>query len=414
MRVLAYTSPARGELFPAVPILRRLKLRGHEVAVRTLREHTGDLAALGLEAKPLGPEVVSVALEDWKAHSPHEAQARAMQGFARRAPFDAADLRSAIADEHPDVLLVNIMSFGALAAAEASGLPWASWIASPPWLGGDGLPPYGPGLPPLAGPKGRARDEAIARITEGPARNVTAAVNVGRAAAGLQPISKSDDVLLRPPLLLAMTAEPFEYPRASWPASFLLVGPCPWEPLAPPPAWLSEDRRPIVLVSTSSEFQDDGRLVSIALSALRNHEDALIVATVPASDPDLYERPPNARIERFLPHGHVLPRAIALVCHGGMGVTQKALAAGVPVCAVPFGRDQLEVACRIEVAGAGVRLPAAELNAETLRAALDRTVACEAGAQRLAEAFAAAPGPEGAALAIERLKTGRRTVHALA
>jgi MGT family glycosyltransferase len=337
-----------------------------------------------------------------------------MQGFGRRAPFDAADLRSAIAEERPDVLLVNIMAFGAMAAAEASGLPWASWIASPPWLRGDGLPPYGLGLPPSTSLEGRARDEAVARAMEGPARNVTAAVNVGRAVAGLEPISKPDDLLLRPPLLLSMTAAPFEYPRPSWPASFLLVGPCPWEPPAPAPAWLSEDRRPIVLVSTSSEFQDDGRLVSIALSALRDREDTLVVATVPASDPDLYECPPNARIVRFVPHGPVLARAIALVCHAGMGVTQKALAAGVPVCAVPFGRDQLEVACRVEVAGAGVRLPAADLNAETLRAAIDRAVACHVGAQRIAEAFAAAPGPEGAALAIERLKTGRLAIHAVA
>lgn len=414
MKLLAYTSPARGELFPAVPILQHLKLRGHEVTVRTLSEHLGDLAALGLEAKPLAPEVVSVALEDWKAHSPHEAQARAMQGFARRAPFDAADLHSAIAAEHPDALLVNIMAFGALAAAEASGLPWASWIASPPWLGGDGLPPYGPGLPPLAGPEGRARDEAVARATEGAARNVTAAVNIGRTAMGLQPISKPDDVLLRPPLLLSMTAEPFEYHRQSWPRSFLLVGPCPWEPPAPAPAWLSEDRRPIVLVSTSSEFQDDGRLVSIALSALRDRDDIFVVATVPAGDPGLYERSPNARIHQFVPHAHVLPRAVAVVCHAGMGITQKALAAGVPVCAVPFGRDQLEVACRVEVAGAGVKLLAADLNVETLRAALDRTVTCRAGAQRIAQAFAASPGPEGAALAIERLKTSRRAVHAVA
>jgi hypothetical protein len=36
-----------------------------------------------------------------------------------------------------------------------------------------------------------------------------------------------------------------------------------------------------------------------------------------------------------------------------MGATQKALAHGVPVCAVPFGRDQLEVARRVEVAAAG-------------------------------------------------------------
>jgi MGT family glycosyltransferase len=414
MKILAYTSPARGELFPVVPILRQLRLRGHEIAVRTLREHLGDLAALGLEAKPLAAEVVSIALDDWKAQSPHEAQARAMQGFGRRAPLDTADLRSAIAQERPDLVLVNIMAFGAMAAAETSGLPWASWIASPPWLRGEGLPPYGPGLPPLPGPEGRARDEAIARLVEGPARNVTAAVNLGRAAAGLEPLTDPDDLLLRPPLLLSMTAEPFEYPRRSWPPSFFLVGPCVWEPAAAAPAWLSENRSPIVLVSTSSEFQDDGRLVSTAVSALRDRSDILIVATVPAGDPGLYDRSPNARIEQFLPHGHVLPQAVAVVCHAGMGVTQKALAAGVPVCAVPFGRDQLEVARRVEVAGAGVRLPAADLNPENLRAAVERTIALRAGAQRIAQAFAAAPGPDGAALAIKRLKAGGRDTHAVA
>ena len=40
----------------------------------------------------------------------------------------------------------------------------------------------------------------------------------------------------------------------------------------------------------------------------------------------------------------ILEIAACVVCHGGMGITQKALAAGVPVCAVPFGRDQPEVA----------------------------------------------------------------------
>jgi UDP:flavonoid glycosyltransferase YjiC (YdhE family) len=44
-----------------------------------------------------------------------------------------------------------------------------------------------------------------------------------------------------------------------------------------------------------------------------------------------------------------------------MGSTQKALAHGVPVCVVPFGRDQLEVARRVEVAEAGTRLSARRL-----------------------------------------------------
>src|SRR5690606_6175030 len=82
--------------------------------------------------------------------------------------------------------------------------------------------------------------------------------------------------------------------------------------------------------------------------------------------PDL----PNLRVERFVPHGAVLDRAAAVVCPGGMGITAKAVARGVPVVAVPFGRDQPEVARRIAEARVGVRLPLKELSAESLRAAV--------------------------------------------
>jgi hypothetical protein len=125
-----------------------------------------------------------------------------------------------------------------------------------------------------------------------------------------------------------------------------MVGPCCWDPPADPPSWLSELERPLVLISTSSEFQADGRLVNTALEPLA-HEDVNVVATVPAHLPATAV-PANARLEPFLSHAPLLARAACAVTHGGAGVTQKALAAGVPVCVVPFGRDQLEVARRVE------------------------------------------------------------------
>ena len=129
-----------------------------------------------------------------------------------------------------------------------------------------------------------------------------------------------------------------------------MVGPCDWDPPVEPPGWLEQLDRPIVLVTTSSEFQDDARLVKVALEALAE-EPVAVRATLPAGDPARVRAPANARVERFIPHRPVLDRAACAVTHGGMGATQKALAHGVPVCAVPFGRDQLEVARRVEVAG---------------------------------------------------------------
>ena len=404
-KVLTYTSPSRGHLFPVVPIMRELARRGHDVAVRTMARHVDELVAMGLDSAPLAAEIEAIRLDDWQAASPQEAQMLAFDAFGRRAPHEVADLRAAIAAEQPDVLLVDIMSVGGVAMAEASGLPWASWLPYPAWLRGDGIPPYGPGLPPLAGPEGIARDAAVAELVAGPAAAVTAGFNQGRSAAGLEPLSEPDDILLQPPALLYLTAEPFEYHRVAWPSSFHLIGPCSWEPGTPPVAWLDDgDDRPVILVSTSTDLQDDGRLVSVAFEALKDREDLLVVATVPAGDPACYSPPRNGRVEGFVSHAAVLTRAVAVICHGGMGITQKALAAGVPVCAVPFGRDQPEVARRVEVSGAGVSLPPTELDPHRLRAAVEATTQRREGARRIAIAFAAAGGATTAADAIESLR----------
>jgi UDP:flavonoid glycosyltransferase YjiC (YdhE family) len=103
----------------------------------------------------------------------------------------------------------------------------------------------------------------------------------------------------------------------------------------------------------------------------------------------------------------VLDRAVCAVTHGGMGATQKALARGVPVCAVPFGRDQLEVARRVDVAHAGARLPAARLNPARLRAKVREAMARADGARRVAAGYAAAGGPAAAADAVERRLLGQ-------
>jgi UDP:flavonoid glycosyltransferase YjiC (YdhE family) len=95
-----------------------------------------------------------------------------------------------------------------------------------------------------------------------------------------------------------------------------------------------------------------------------------------------------------------------------MGVTQKALGCGVPVVAVPFGRDQPEVARRVEVAGAGVRLPRNRLRPDTLRAAVAAAMDRRDGAAAVAAGYRAAGGPAAAASAVQNLLlNGRRPQH---
>jgi UDP:flavonoid glycosyltransferase YjiC (YdhE family) len=88
----------------------------------------------------------------------------------------------------------------------------------------------------------------------------------------------------------------------------------------------------------------------------------------------------------------VLDHAVCAVTHGGMGATQKALARGIPVCVVPFGRDQFEVARRVEVARCGTRLPAKKLSPARLRNKVRQAMTMTAGAQRVASGFMATGG----------------------
>ncbi len=401
-RILAYTTPARGHLYPLSAVLAELRDRGHDVFVRTLAAEVPLLRQRGFRAEPIDPAIEALEMSDWREKGSMAGLRRAVAVFAERAAYDAPDLRRAIEEVEPDALVVDVNAWGALATAEAAGKPWAMFAPYPLPIPSTDAPPFGPGLPPARGPLGRLRDRVLAPIVFGGIDKVSLApTNAVRAAAGVQPVASASGVFATAPLVLAMTAEPLEYHRRDWPASVELVGPCSWEPPADPPPWLAEIDRPLVLVTTSSEFQDDGALVRVALEALAD-EPVVVVATVPSGSPDDYAVPANARVERFVPHGPLLERAACAVTHGGMGATQKALAHGVPVVAVPFGRDQFEVARRVEASGAGTRLPARRLTADRLRAKVRQRSAMAEGARRVQEGFVAAGGPARAADLVER------------
>lgn len=128
-RYLVYTSPARGHLYPIVPTLEELRRRGHEVAVRTLASEVELLRGLGFGAAAMDPEIERREIDDWRARTPIGALQAGLRGFLNRAHHDGPDLLRAIEEERPDALLVDINTWGAMAVAETTGLPWATWFA---------------------------------------------------------------------------------------------------------------------------------------------------------------------------------------------------------------------------------------------------------------------------------------------
>jgi UDP:flavonoid glycosyltransferase YjiC (YdhE family) len=381
-RYLAYTSPARGHLYPIVPTLVELRDRGHEVHVRTLASELDALRSLDLHAEAIAAEIEATPLRDFEGSSLEKALGRALETFAARATHEVPDLQRAIAAVEPHALMVDIMTVGAAAVAEAGRLPWAHWMPLFQRFSPD------PSIPSWVSrvPFGIAPEPGLA-VMNGP-----------RAALGLPPLAGPEE-MWRAQLHLYYTAPPFEL-DLDFPSSFRFVGPGVWEPPAPEPVWLAGLDAPLVLVSVSSEFQHDAALIQTALDAFAQ-EHVIVAVSTAAHDPAAFDAPPNAHVARWLPHRQLLAKAACMICHGGMGIAQKALAAGVPACVVPFGRDQFEVAARVAAVGAGTCLMPDALNADTLRRAVEEAIGMRPGARVIADAFAQSGGAPAAAAALE-------------
>jgi MGT family glycosyltransferase len=407
-KILAYQTPAMGHLFPTSVLLTELRDRGHDIALRTLAAGVEIGRDMGFATEAVDPRIEAMPLDDWKATNPKAALQRALAVFAWRAEYEVGDLRKAIVDESPDVVIVDANCWGAAAVAEASGLPWVSFYAFLPYLRSRGVPPWGPGLKPLPGVVGRVRDALVRpRVSGVFNKAILGPLNRIRAQVGVPPVGSADEFVLRPPLKLVATAQPFDYPHPDWDDSIQLIGACAFDP-APTavPEWLTAIDRPIVLVSTSSERQGDIDMARMAITALAD-EPVHVVATFPAGVPDEITVPANATVREFVPHSVVLDRAACAITHGGMGTTQKALVRGVPVCVVPQGRDQFEVARRVEVARCGTRLLPKDLTPARLRDKVRQAMTMTDGAGRVAAGYAATGGAAHGADMIEQRLLGQ-------
>lgn len=175
-----------------------------------------------------------------------------------------------------------------------------------------------------------------------------------------------------------------------------------------PDWWPSSTDRPLVYVTFGSVL---GGLVE-ADSVYRTALDAVAELPIRALmtvghrfDIDALTPPGNTRVERWVAQDDVLAVADLVVCHGGSGTTNGALAAGLPLVVCPLFADQNANAASIERLGAGIVVrphdrPAggvASLDGDDTAALASAIAAClrdpayRDAAQRAASAIAATP-----------------------
>ncbi|MFE0593990.1 macrolide family glycosyltransferase [Micromonospora echinospora] len=157
------------------------------------------------------------------------------------------------------------------------------------------------------------------------------------------------------------------------PDSVRFVGPCLDPARLTDPTWTPPtDGRRVLLVSFGTAYNDQLPVYRACLRGFADSPWHVVLAVGHKVDPaDLGPLPDNVEVHRSVPQLAVLAHASAFVTHAGMGGCTEALWFGVPTVAIPQAVDQFGNADRLVDAGVGRRLPAEEVSAETLRAAVD-------------------------------------------
>lgn len=394
MKILMASTPALGHLNPLLAIARMAQARGDEVVLTTATCLAPRVIEAGVRFEPLAPEA-DLDLRRIEEFAPE--RARLPPGpeqltfdfqriFLDPMPAQAATLRSLIAGESPDLVVVDQTFCGStpLYLDHARPRPPLATLGVTflPLARADGAP-MGLGLPPAPDGPTRARYAALgAQVDAVFSDPVRARADRLLAAMDLPPLGARlmEARVAHCDAYLMPTVPGFEYEAPAMPDHVRFIGALPAPPSPGPlPDWWGDLRsgRRVVLVSQGTVANGDfGQLVEPTLRALADRDDLLVVATTGGRPIDAVAGPvpANARLATFLPFAPLLSKVDVLVTNGGYGTVSMALAAGVPLVVSGRSEDKAEVAARIAWSGVGIDLASEAPSPEAVRDAVSRVL----------------------------------------
>lgn len=362
-RYLFVTMEGGGNVPPVLGAARQLVERGHHVRVLTEPCLQPAVESIGAEHLAFTDTFVRTdrsedLIRDWEARSPPAAVARTLEnvilGPARQT---AAAVARALDDAPADALVVDWLLPGAAAIGEARAIPTAMLMHCINMLPGPGRP--GGPFPPASGPLDRLRDRLLWRMFRRLTDRHTASFNAVRAAHGLPPLATPLEQYQRADRVLVQTSPAFDFLADPEPENLVYVGPVldepDWTGATWQNPWPADDRRPLVVLSLSTTFQGQRDRLQAAITALGRLDVRGLATLGPAMADQPFDIPDNVIAVPSAPHGLVFPHAAAFITHCGHGSVMRALASGVPLVALPMGRDQDGIATRIRHHGLGLR-----------------------------------------------------------
>jgi UDP:flavonoid glycosyltransferase YjiC (YdhE family) len=346
-RFLVVTLDAAGNWPPERALIRELVKRGHDVRVVTDAAHAADLERTGARYRPYRHLPAHRERPTGSGETPAEERARIWREVFVN-PLYCDELLAEAERERADVLLVDQMLLAAAAGAEGTGLPtavlWHTVFASRP----------------RGGPS-----PDLSTFSLDPVHEV-------RRRLGLDPVASIGALVARARAILAFTWAEFDAPLPAPVPALHYIGPLACLPAPPVPyawPWPATDRRPLVLVSYSTSFQDQLPTLQRVADAVASLPARVLMTLGPSVSAADLSLPDNVVAESFVPHAAVLEHASLVVTHAGHGTVMAAVTAGVPLLCTPMGRDQFSVAACVERCRLGTVVPA-DSSPEALRIAI--------------------------------------------
>jgi MGT family glycosyltransferase len=363
-RFLLAVIDAGGTVPPALSLAAELVHRGHQV--RVLADPTIEKSALSAgcafspwdEAPHFSSRAEQTALiAALEGGNPYRAF-RAAKGYAGKAMTSrfARDVIATVREFPVDAILADGLP-GILIGAQATGRPTAALVAQTYVRPTPGLPLLGTGWSPGHSFLGKARDKLAPRMASWLLSPTLPRLNAVVERYEQLPLDDVFELFDRCSRVLVMTSPSFDFSAPQLPENVVYVGPQLDDPdWAAETKWKRHGSEPLVLVATSSIYQDQVDLLRRIAQALSQLPVRAVLTAGSAVDPEEIQAGPNVQVLQAAPHAQVLREASAVVTHAGHGTVLKSLAAGVPLVCMPMGRDQKDNTVRVLRLGAGVRL----------------------------------------------------------
>jgi UDP:flavonoid glycosyltransferase YjiC (YdhE family) len=331
MRILFSSKGLMGHLLPLLPFAHALKKSGNEILVATPENMAATLREEGLDHAKVD-EVPNERLKEiWASaisDSSEDLLTAAGKLFAYASARSAlSNLRNAVGNWRPDIIVRDSAEYAASIAAAQAGIPIARVAVNTAYT-----------------------ETEMLRIA-------TAPIDFLREEAGLVPDNGT-----------ALQAEPIFtfFPPSFERTATLANASVPFRVQTkrhskgelPLPEWAHPDERPLIFITFGTLAQKSKKfpfLIRSTLQAVASLPIRALLSTGTNLDFRLLGTvADNVIVRAWVRQCDIYPHAAALVCHGGSGTILAGLAHELPMVVIPIAGDQPENGQRIEMIGGGI------------------------------------------------------------